>query len=219
MRWLLAACLVTLSASALADTYSCVDSRGNARSGDRQIPECSNVRQKIVRPDGSLKGYLEPLLTPQEEEQIEQCRRDEAAIKDKQREARLRDRNLLVRFPNEAAHAKARASALDSVRTSIAQSEKRLADLAKERKPLTDDAEFYRGRQMPARLMSALDANDAATAAQRQSIAGQQAEMVRINANYDAELAKLKQLWSGASTGSMDAIAPLSSICVRLLGR
>jgi hypothetical protein len=219
MRWVFAACLTVLSASALADTYSCVDSRGRPHVADRPNPECSDVRQKIMRPDGSVKGYLEPSLSPQEVEKLEQCRAEEVSIKDKQREARLRDRNLLVRFPNEAAHAKARAAALDSVRSSIDQSEKRLAELAKERKPLSDDAEFYKGRQMPARLKGSLDANDAATAAQHQSIAGQQAEMVRINANYDAELVKLKQLWSGAQTGSMDAVAPLSATCVRLLAR
>ena len=39
-------------------------------------------------------------------------------------------------------------------------------------------------------------------------IANQQAEMGRINALYDAELARLRKLWSGASPGSMGALPP-----------
>src|SRR5437773_459008 len=82
-----------------------------------------------------------------------------------------------------------------------------------ERKPLIDEAEFYQGKQMPAKLKQALDANDAATDAQRALIQNQQAEIGRINALYDAELGRLRKLWSGAPAGSMGAlpVAPAAS--------
>ena len=56
-----------------------------------------------------------------------------------------RDRNLLSRFPNEAAHRKARAAALDDVDKALRLSQTRLGSLAAERNPLLDEAEFYVG--------------------------------------------------------------------------
>jgi hypothetical protein len=41
-------------------------------------------------------------------------------------------------------------------------------------------------------------------------IQNQQAEIVRINALFDTELARLKQLWAGAPPGSMGAL-PVAS--------
>jgi hypothetical protein len=79
--------------------------------------------------------------------------------------------------------------------------------LASERKPLMDEAEFYVGKPLPLKLKQALDANDATTDAQRTLIQNQQVEMVRINALYDAELARLRRLWSGAPAGSMGPVA------------
>ena len=72
------------------------------------------------------------------------------------------DRNLRSRYPNEAAHQRARAAALDDVRRTLQLSQRRLDDLAAERKPLQDEAEFYAGRQMPPLLKQQLDGNEAA---------------------------------------------------------
>ncbi|MDE2083048.1 MAG: hypothetical protein KGI90_17005, partial [Burkholderiales bacterium] len=55
-------------------------------------------------------------------------------------------------------------------------------------------------------LRAALDANDAAAAAQRAAMVNQQAELARINAFYDAELERLRRLWSGAAPGSLGPI-------------
>ena len=63
--------------------------------------------------------------------------------------------------------------------------------------------EFYRLRKpLPHKLKLALDANDASLEAQRSLVQNQQTEVVRINALYDAELARLKKLWAGALPGS-----------------
>ena len=60
---------------------------------------------------------------------------------------------------------------------------------------------------MPAKLKQQLDANDATTEAQRTLIQNQQAEVVRINALFDTELARLRKLWAGAPAGSMGVLA------------
>ncbi|MBE0550054.1 MAG: hypothetical protein IH627_20830, partial [Rubrivivax sp.] len=124
-----------------------------------------------------------------------------------QADAVRRDRNLMARYPNDAAHNRAREAALDTVRLAIRASEVRLQNLAAEGKPLRDDAEFYKGKPLPAKLKAAIDANEVAVEAQRAASANQEAELGRINQLYDAELERLRRLWAGAAPGSLGPLA------------
>ncbi len=189
-----------------APIYSCIDANGKRLTSDRPIPECAAKEQRLLNPDGSVRRIVPPTMTADERAEAEAHERQAAAERVAQQDAIRRDRNLMVRFPNEAAHNKARHAALDDVRTAVLLSEKRLGALAAERKPLTDEAEFYQGKQLPVKLKTQLDANDAATDAQRSLIQNQQLEIGRINSLYDAELARLKKLWAGAPAGSMGAL-------------
>ena len=206
----LALVISLLAGAAQAQIYTCVDANGKRLTSDRPIPECALREQRQLNADGSVRRIVPPAMTADERAEAEIKEREAAAARIAQQDAVRRDRNLMQRFPNEAVHHKARNAALDDVRKSVDTSEKRLAALAAERKPLADEAEFYTKRQMPTKLRQALDANDAATDAQRSLIQNQQAETVRINALYDVELARLKRLWAGAAPGSMGALAPVA---------
>ena len=186
--------------------YTCVDSTGKRRTSDRPIPECNDREQRELNSDGSLKRTVPPTMTSDERAAAEARDQQQALSLANQREAIRRDRNLLMRFPNEAAHQKAREGALEDMRKALKVSESRLELLQKERKPLVDESEFYVGRQMPLKLRQQLDANDAASDAQRSLILNQQAEQVRINDLYDTELQRLRKLWSGATPGSMGVL-------------
>jgi hypothetical protein len=191
--------------------YSCVDANGKRLTSDRRLPECASRDQRVLNSDGSVKAVLSPTLTAEEAAQQEARDRAAAAARSAQQDAIRRDRNLTHRFPTEEAHAKARAEALNDVRKAVQSSERRMAALASERKPLMDEAEFYVGKPLPLKLKQALDANDATTDAQRTLIQNQQVEVVRINALYDAELARLRRLWGGAPAGSMGPVAAASA--------
>jgi hypothetical protein len=82
-------------------------------------------------------------------------------------------------------------------------SEQRVKELGAERKPLLEEAEFYKHKPMPAKLKQQMDANDAAAEAQRTAIQNQQAELERVNKLYDAELTRLRKLWAGAAPGTL----------------
>jgi len=203
--WLGGLALAVSAGGAQAAIYTCVDATGKRLTSDRPIPACTDREQRVLNADGSVKRIVPPTLTADERAEQEAKERQAAADRASQQDAVRRDRNLMVRYPNEAAHKKARAKALDDVRNAVAQSEKRLAALASERKPLLDEAEFYVGKQMPAKLKQQLDANEAATEAQRALIQNQQAESGRINALFDAEAVHLRKLWAGAPAGSLGA--------------
>jgi hypothetical protein len=187
--------------------YSCIDANGKRLTSDRPIPECTSRDQRLLNSDGSVKQVLPPAMTADERAAYETRQQEEALARAQQREAVRRDRNLLQRFPNAAAHHKAREASLDDTRKSLSLSESRLEALEKERKPLMDEQEFYVGKQLPLKLKQAIDANDAATEAQRNLIQNQKAEMVRVNKLYDDELERLRRLWGGAQPGSMGVLA------------
>ncbi len=190
-------------AKPVAGIYSCIDDKGRRLTSDRPIPECSAREQQVLNKDGSLRTVQPPTLTA--EERAEKEARERRAIEARNAQADIvrRDKNLLLRHPTEASHRKAREAALDTVRLAIKGSEQRLKDLEKERKPLLDEAEFYKGRQLPFKLRMALEANDAAVEAQRSATINQEAEVGRVNQIYDIELARLKKLWAGAAPGSL----------------
>lgn len=204
--------LVCMCAGA-AQIYTCTDpASGKKLTSDRPIPECNAVTQRVLNSDGSVKESKPPTLTADERAADEARELDEKRRRVILQDAVRRDRNLLVRFPNDAAHLKAREAALDEPRKSLQRSLARVVLLAKERKPLDDEAEFYKGRQMPAHLKRQLDANDASVQAQQDLVQNAQNEIVRLNALYDVELERLKLLWAGAQAGSLGAMpAPAAS--------
>ncbi|MFY9458735.1 MAG: DUF4124 domain-containing protein [Aquabacterium commune] len=203
--WLgLSATWLALAAPAqAAGIYSCVDANGKRHTSDRPIAECLDREQRVLNKDGSQRQTLPPRMNAEERALAEERQRLQEQAQAAQKDAVRRDRNLMLRFPDEAAHNKAREAALDDLRRGVILSERRLQDLRDERQPLLAETEFYKGRRLPYKLKSKLEANDAQQQAQRDIIQNQNAETVRINALYDAELARLRRLWAGAAPGSV----------------
>jgi hypothetical protein len=164
---------------------------------------CMDREQRVLSRDGTLLRIVPPSLTADERAEKEARDRRVAAEKEAKAEAVRRDRNLVQRYANAEAHQKAREAALADVRTSIELSDLRQRELAAERKPLLEEAEFYKGKAMPAKLRQQLDANEAAAAAQVDVQNNQKAELDRVNKLFDTELARLKRLWAGAAPGSL----------------
>jgi hypothetical protein len=183
--------------------YTCIDSQGRRLTADRPIAECTHKEQQVLNRDGSLREVVPATLTAEERAEKEARDRAAAEARAAQADAVRRDRNLMARFPNEEAHNRAREAAADTVRLAMKATEIRMRALESERKPLRDEAEFYVGKPLPAKLKAAIDGNDAAMEAQRSASATQQAELVRINKIYDNELERLRRLWAGAPAGSL----------------
>lgn len=194
--------LVAAGVAHASGIYTCIDAQGRRLTADRPIPECLDREQRVLNRDGSPRQVVPPRMNAEERAAAEERRRLQEQAHSAQKDAVRRDRNLMLRFPDEAAHHKARESALDDLRSGIVLSERRLQQLQDERKPLLAETEFYKGRRLPHKLKSQLEANEAQQQAQRDIVQQQQAEMVRINGLYDAELARLRRLWAGAALGS-----------------
>lgn len=183
--------------SSAQSIYTCIDSKGRRLTHDRPIAECSDREQRELYSNGTVKRSIGPSLTEREADLEEQRQRKEAEERARGQEARRRDRALLTRYQNVAAHDAERADALRQVDEVMAFAIKRMAELDQQRVRLDAEFEFYKTdpASVPA-LLRKKDADQVAdVATQRRFIADQELEKKRINARFDAELVRLRQLW------------------------
>jgi hypothetical protein len=178
--------------------YSCVDSKGRKLTSDRPIAECNDREQKVLNPSGSVKGKLGPTLTAQERaeaEAKEKLAQEEQARRD---EDKRRDRALLVRYPTKAVHDIERAEALKQIGVVKAAAANRVEELTRQRASIDTEMEFYKKdpSKAPAALRRQVDDLTHSMAVQGRFIADQDGEITRVNARFNEELARLKQLWA-----------------------
>lgn len=186
--------------AAAQSIYRCTDARGNKLTSDRPIPECLDREQNELNPSGTVKRSVGPSLTAAERDRIEAQQKREAEEKARVNEERRRNRALLMRYQDQAAHDRERADALKQVDEVIAAADKRLAELAKQNEAIKAELEFYKNdpAKAPPKLRRQIAEHDDSVRAQQRFIADQALEKKRVNDRFDEELARLKPLWSGA---------------------
>lgn len=198
-------------ALAASNIYTCVNAKGQRITSDRPIAECLDRSQELRNTDGSVKKVMPPSMTAEERAAHEERLRQEMAAEALKRDAIRLDRNLMSRYQNEASHQRARKAALEPLNTALGATERRLTELEHDQKRLQQEAEFYKGREMPRDLKLKFGQNEAALQAQQDAAQNHLAEIRRINATYDQELTRLKRLWAGAAPGSVSLPASASA--------
>ena len=200
VRNIAAGCLwggVLAQASAQA-IYTCVDAKGRRLTADRPIAECLDREQRELTPGGTVRRRIGPVPTAAERAADEEKVRKATEERNRLAEERKRERALLARYPNKAAHDKERATALVVADNAIAAARKNTGDLAAQRKKLDVELEFFKGdmAKVPPRLKRQLEENQHDAEAQERLIANQDNEKKRIIARFDEELARLRPLWA-----------------------
>ena len=197
-------------AQGLANTggiYACTDANGRRITADRPIASCVDREQRVLGNTGVELRRMGPTLTEQERVALEAKRRQEQAAQLRAREERLRERAVLARFPNQAVHDAARAEALAQVDDVIGVAQKHQMELKERRRKLNTELEFYQNdpKKAPANLRRQLDDNTESQEEQARFLKQQDAEKLRINQRFDAELKQLRTLW-----GEQPAATPRS---------
>ncbi|MDQ6684880.1 MAG: hypothetical protein M3Z16_07120, partial [Pseudomonadota bacterium] len=160
--------------------YTCTHRDGKKTTSDR--PAACDGDQRELNADGSTRRNLPPLLSPEELANLDQANREKENKDKERRELARRDSLLVKKFRDEGEHRRARTAALEEIKASIANNEKRIEILRVERKKIDEELEFYQPpKKPPPKLRAQADANEAAMAAQRQLIQNLEAEFVRIN--------------------------------------
>ena len=178
--------------------YTCTDARGRKLTSDRPIAECSDREQKLLNPSGTLKARLRPALTHKELADLEA--RDKAEQEERARlnEEKRRERALLIRYPNKVIHDKERAAALAQLGMVRQAAVTRIEELQRQRASVLNEMEFYKRDPSKAPQSVRLHGEEVAQSLviQQRFIADQDTEIKRVNANFDEQLVRLKQLWA-----------------------
>jgi hypothetical protein len=119
-------------------------------------------------------------------------------------EEKRRDRALLIRYPTQASHDKERAEALGQIDEVVNAVNKRERALEQQRKEIDTEMEFYQRDpdKAPTWLRRKLEDNQQQVLVQKRFLEEQALEKKRINARFDEELVKLRQLWAGVAAGN-----------------
>lgn len=183
--------------------YTCVDSKGRRITSDRPIMECLDREQRELGKTGVTKRVVPPSYTADERAKLDAQRRIEEEAQARIAEEKRRDRALLIRYPNQSVHDKERAEAVAQIDEVVNAVKRRELSLAKQRREIDTELEFYQGdvNKAPSWLKRKLEDNESQTLVQKRFLDEQALEKARINARFDEELAKLRQLWRGLSTG------------------
>ncbi|QHE83727.1 DUF4124 domain-containing protein [Hydrogenophaga sp. BPS33] len=188
-----------------AQIYTCVDASGRRLTSDRPIVACLDREQQVMGGSGTVIKTIPPSYTADERAKLDAQRRQEAEQRARIQEERRRDRALLIRYPNQGVHDKERADALGQVDEVIGAVKKREIALVAQRKDINTELEFYQGdvAKAPNWLKRKVEDNDKQMQIQKRFLEEQAQEKQRINARFDEELVKLKQLWSASGSPSM----------------
>jgi hypothetical protein len=198
------AALMLATPLAWAQIFTCTDANGKRLTSDRPIPECLSKEQKELNPSGTVRRVVKPVLTAEEQRIADQKQKEEAEERARQEEERRKNRALLSRYPNKAAHDKERTEALAQVDEVIKAAQKRIGELAEQRKKINEELEFYRKdpSKLPPALRRQLEDNERSVVVQRRFIGDQDDEKRRLNARFDEELDRLRKLWAQAAVPS-----------------
>jgi hypothetical protein len=202
---------------AWAQIYTCTDASGRKLTSDRPIAECLSKDQKELNPSGTVKRVVKPVMTADEQRAADQKLKEENEEKARAEEERRKNRALLARYPNKAAHDKERTDALSQVDEVIKAAQKRIGELAEQRKKINEELEFYKKdpSKLPPSLKRQLEDNERSVAVQRRFIGDQDDEKRRANTRFDEELERLRKLWAQAAlpaTGVATTAAPVAPV-------
>ncbi|MBL0919608.1 MAG: DUF4124 domain-containing protein [Hydrogenophaga sp.] len=193
-----------LAQGAAQSIYTCTDSKGRRITSDRPIADCLDREQQRLGRTGTVREVIPPSYTREEREKLDAQRRAEAEKEARIQEEKRRDRALLIRYPNPGVHDKERQEALAQVDEVISAVNKREVALVAQRKEIDTEFEFYASdpAKAPMWLKRKREDNEKQVEVQKRFLSEQVQEKQRINARFDEELVKLKQLWAAqASVG------------------
>lgn len=198
------------TAPVVGGVYTCVDAKGRKLTADRPIPECTDREQKVLNPSGTVKAKVGPTLTAAERAAQEEKDRRELEERNRTADEKRRDRALLTRYPNKTVHDQERQQALAQIGVVIQAAKNRLDEVIKQRVAIDEEMEFYKKDpgKMPAYLRRQHEENIQSQTVQRRFIGEQEGEIKRVNARFDDELVRLRQLWALSAAAPAPAAAP-----------
>lgn len=185
-------------------SYRCVTKAGRKYYGSTIPPQCSGELVEALSAQGTLLFRIEPPLTPEQraakQAEAQKAAEAEAARHEAQKQAELqarRDRALLQTYTNEEDIERVRQRALASNREAAAQVEARIAQLRQRQERLA--AKYKDPAAASEKHREELKAVEYDLSQQEQLLESRKREAAEVNARYDEEKRKYRQLTGKAN--------------------
>lgn len=192
---LVAATLASAPGAARAATYKWVDEKGVVHYTDQMPPEAVNKAAVELNKQGVPVKKTDAALTP--EQRRAKAAEDERrkAVEKQQEEAARRDRALLASYTSEAEIDLARTRAVQTI-DDVVKSSQGYAEQLGKRKSLLEVRRKadYADKPMPIEMERELATVNLELQRQAELVAQKQKELVAINAKYEADKKRWREL-------------------------
>lgn len=183
-------------------SYRCVTKGGRKYYGSTVPPQCTGELVEALSAQGTVLFRIDPPLTPGQRAakaaEDKQAAQAEAAKREAARETELqarRDRALLLTYADESDIERVRQRALASNREAAAQVQARIAQLrARQEQLAKEGAQHKEGSQASDKFQQDVKAVAYDLSLQEQLLESRKQEAAEINARYDEERRKYREL-------------------------
>jgi hypothetical protein len=190
-----------------ARSFRCVAKDGKKYYGSTRPPQCMDVVTEALSAQGMVIGRIDPPLTAEQRAAREAAAQKNAAAEQARREAEnaakvqaRRDQALLQTYTNERDIESVRQRAINDNQRAVAQVEARIAALKKRQEALAKEAaEVKAGKKARDSFEQDVKAVAYDLQLQEQLLESRKREADVINARYDEERRKYRELTQGAA--------------------
>jgi len=174
--------------------YKCVDARGKVYYTQVPPRECLGRDTQELNKSGMVinKGERAPSAAEVQAKEADKKKKAEEAEKTK--EARRKELALLNTYSSEKDIEDQRARALKEAQDAIVATQNSIAGAQKRQKELDTEKEFYVKKPMPAKLRQEMSNIEIEITNQTALLEAKKAEIVKINAKYDADKKRYVEL-------------------------
>ena len=204
----MAVAALVVVAGAHAATYKWVDDKGVVHYTDKIPPEAINKGNVQLDKYGVPVKRTDPALTPEQRRKIAE---DEARAQQLAKDRELvdrRDRALLATYTVESEIDLARRRALSTIEQQIQSSTAYVAQLGKRKADVAQRKSALGDKPVPPVLEREIANIDSELTRQDELIAAKQKEIVVVNARYDADKKRWRELRAATEAQMRGAPAP-----------
>jgi hypothetical protein len=218
LRWSAAVCLAAWLAlgalpAAAAGVYKWTDDQGVVHYSDQLPADGINKGSVVIDKQGRQVKKIDPMLTPAQAKAKEAEDERLRQIAKGQEEKSRRDIALTHSYTSEEEIDFARSRSLLAVESQLRSAETYIADLSRRQQELKKDKLAYGTKPVPAALDNELSGLDEELARQDKVLAQRRAEIAAINAKYESDKLRWREIRSdqkapGAAAASTPPAPP-----------
>ena len=205
-RGLIAIGLAAGSATALAATYKWVDDQGVVHYTDQVPADAVNKGSVVMGKDGGTLRKVDPAPTAEQRRVSAQEAERRKLVARQQEDVLRRDRALAASYTSESEIDLARNRALNTIDAVLQSAGAYSAQLNKRKSELALKMATYKDKPVPNVLERESESLDAELARQADLVSAKRREMATVNARYDADKARWREL-SAPKTSIDNAVA------------